>query len=193
MNDDNNIISPLPGLILIPNFITKEEEQYLIDEINNNEWDTSLTRLTQHYGYKYNYKSRNITEEDYLGPIPDWFDFFIEKTRLTKLIKQKPDQIIINRYLPGEGISAHTDIPSIFKNQIFTLSLGSGAIIEFKNKINDETKQMYLPRRTFLLMQDEARYNYTHEIKKNKIDDVNGKKKIRKTRYSITCRNVVVT
>lgn len=38
MNDDNNIISPLPGLILIPNFITKEEEQYLIDEINNNEW-----------------------------------------------------------------------------------------------------------------------------------------------------------
>jgi len=109
--------------------------------------------------------------------IPDWFDFLIEKIRLTKLIKQKPDQIIINRYLPGEGISAHVDVPNVFKNQIYTLSLGSGSVIEFVNKKEDIKKQIYLPRRTFLLMQDDARYNYTHEIKKNKIDIVNGKKK----------------
>jgi len=49
--DENNIISPLPGLIIIPNFITKDEEEQLINEINNNEWNNDLHRLTQHYGY----------------------------------------------------------------------------------------------------------------------------------------------
>jgi hypothetical protein len=42
-------------------------------------------------------------------------------------------------------------------------------------------------------MQDDARYKYTHEIKPVKFDIVNGKVIKRTTRYSITCRNVILS
>ena len=41
------------GLTLIENYISDDDEQKLIKKINNQTWDKSLNRLTQHYGYKY--------------------------------------------------------------------------------------------------------------------------------------------
>ena len=102
MNIDK-IKRPIDGLTIIPKFITKEEEQNLINEIKNNEWNHDLSRLTQHYGYKYNYKTRSITDNDYIGDLPDWISPFVDRIKNTNLIEKSPDQIIINRYLPGEG------------------------------------------------------------------------------------------
>ena len=85
--------TPIEGLIIIPNFITKEEEEYLIQEIEDNEWNTSLKRLTQHYGYMYDYKSRTITNENYIGELPEYFNkcdqvkiFLIKKSLLCILL-----------------------------------------------------------------------------------------------------------
>ena len=49
-----------------------------------------------------------------------------------KLLRNYPNQIIINKYIPGQGISAHRDHYPIFDNDIATLSLGSPIVIEFK-------------------------------------------------------------
>jgi alkylated DNA repair dioxygenase AlkB len=194
MNIDK-IKKPISGLTIIPKFITKNEEKTLIKEIENNEWNNDLKRLTQQYGYKYNYKTRNITNDDYIAELPNWTDLIIDKIMNTNLITNKPDQIIINRYLPKEGISAHVDSKLIFKNQIYSVSLGSGTTIKFKNE--EKTHIIYLPKRTLLIMEDDARYKYTHEIEKNINDTVkvNGikKQRKRKTRYSMTFRNVIKT
>ena len=105
-------------------------------------------------------------------------------------IDEKPDQIIINRYLPGEGISAHIDVPHLFKNKIYILSLGSACELVY-SKGND-IKKFYVKPRSVLIMQDDARYKYKHEIKPFKYDIIDNKVKQRTTRYSITCRNVIL-
>ena len=47
----------IPGLYIINNFIEQDEEQHLINFIDSQEWNTSLQRRTQHYGYTYSYGS----------------------------------------------------------------------------------------------------------------------------------------
>ena len=42
-----------------------------------------------------------------------------------------PDQLIVNEYQPGQGISAHIDCEPCFKNTIVTVSLGSVYEMDF--------------------------------------------------------------
>ena len=48
------------------------------------------------------------------------------------------DQLIVNEYIPGHGISAHVDAPKVFDDIITSVSLGSTCVMEFVNK---ETKK----------------------------------------------------
>lgn len=49
-----------------------------------------------------------------------------------KLLRNYPSQIITNKYIQSQGISAHRDHYPIFDNDIATLSLGSPIVMEFK-------------------------------------------------------------
>ncbi len=189
----SKITKPIKGLKLVTNFISDEEASNLIDTINKQKWNKTLRRYTQHYGYTYNYTARSITEKDYINKLPKWLDSIINKILEHKYIDEKPDQVIINRYLPGEGIGPHTD-SDIFKNKIYSISLGSPCKFEFVNK-NDKSdkKTIYLKPKTLLIMKDKARYNYTHSISPNKYDMINGSRRRRLTRYSITFRNVILS
>ena len=169
----------LNGLTLIENYINEEEEINLIDFINN-----------EHYGYNYNkYKSSKI---NYIDELPNVYHKYISKILNDKYISEKPDKIIINRYLPGEGMSEHIDKPNIFKNKIYSLSLGSGCTMIFENKDNNEIKNIYIPPKTLLIMEDDARYKYKHSIESIKYDIINNNEIKRKTRYSITFRNMIL-
>jgi len=169
----------LNGLTLIENYINEEEEINLIDFINN-----------EHYGYNYNkYKSSKI---NYIDELLNVYHKYISKILNDKYISEKPDKIIINRYLPGEGMSEHIDKPNIFKNKIYSLSLGSGCTMIFENKDNNEIKNIYIPPKTLLIMEDDARYKYTHSIESIKYDIINNNEIKRKTRYSITFRNMIL-
>ena len=174
----------MKGLTYIPSIISEKEEFNLIKQIESSEWDESLKRLTQHYGYKYNYYSPHKATKTI--EIPDWLLELIKTLKKRKLIDFVPNQIIINRYLIGEGIAPHID-SDIFGDTIVSLSLGSGCNFEFCN--GKEYIIYYLESRSGLIMKNEARYNYTHSISKNKTDLVNKKRIKRKTRYSITFRN----
>jgi hypothetical protein len=57
------------GLTITEDFISPEEEQYLIRCINSAPWNKSLPRWTQHYGFTYNYQSKDIIPTE---PIPIW-------------------------------------------------------------------------------------------------------------------------
>lgn len=60
--NDQIIIS---GLKYIEEYITAEQEDRLIKLIDSSPWITDLKRRVQHYGYKYDYKSRSIEQSYY--------------------------------------------------------------------------------------------------------------------------------
>lgn len=184
-------MNDIPGLTILEKFISKDEERELVKTIKQQKWSKKLKRWTQHYGYEYDYTTRVITKDSYLGELPEWANKTINKIMKTKLINNNPDQIIVNRYVPGEGISPHIDRPTIFDDQIYSLSLNSGCIMVFSK--GKDIREIYLKRRSLLIMEDKARYKWKHSIKGTQSDTVDGKKKRRGTRYSVTFRKVVLT
>jgi alkylated DNA repair dioxygenase AlkB len=166
----------IKGLTIIENFITEDEEKKLLNIINSYSWNNTLTRRTQQYGYLYDYNNYGCTKTE---PIPNSFDFIIEKIVLNFGIK--PEQVIINEYIPGQGISKHTD-SKIFGNEIFSLSLNSDTIMKFSN--DSTTVDRQLKRRSILMIKDDARYLWKHCIPSRHFD--NGTK--RNTRISMTFR-----
>ncbi|MCB9983623.1 MAG: alpha-ketoglutarate-dependent dioxygenase AlkB [Rhodospirillales bacterium] len=174
----------IPGLTYIPDFITRDEESTLIAEIDEQPWLNDLKRRVQHYGYKYDYKARTVTDDAYLGPLPDWI------TPVAQKLPFKPDQAIVNEYLPGQGISAHVDCVPCFDDMIASLSLGSGAVMQFTK--DNEKQELYLKPRSLIVLSGEARYKWTHAIPARKSDVVDGFKIKRNRRISLTFRNVIV-
>lgn len=125
----------IEGLHYIPAFITKEEEQALIEAIDQSSWLTDLKRRVQHYGYKYDYKARAVTDDAYIGELPDWIVPIAKRLQEQGVFKTIPDQAIVNEYEPGQGISAHVDCIPCFGEMIASLTLGSGAIMQFQSAV----------------------------------------------------------
>lgn len=173
----------IPGLQYLPDFITAAEERTLVEIIDQQPWLHDLKRRVQHYGYKYDYKARAVTADSYLGPLPGWL------MPVTQKLPFKPDQAIVNEYLPGQGISAHVDCVPCFSDTIASLSLGSGAVMQFTN--GQEKHDLYLEPRSLIILSGPARYKWTHAIPARKSDMVDGFKIERGRRVSLTFRTVI--
>lgn len=176
----------IPGLTYIPDFITRDEESALIAGIDAQPWLNDLKRRVQHYGYKYDYKARAVTNDAYLGPLPDWL------TRVAQKLPFKPDQTIVNEYQPGQGISAHIDCVPCFDDAIASLSLASPAIMQFTNPKTGEKQDIFLKERSLIVLTGPARYEWQHAIPARKTDVVSGFKIERKRRLSLTFRTVIL-
>lgn len=104
----------------------------------------------------------------------------------------KARQVIINHYLPGEGITPHVDLLDRFGDGIIGVSLGSGCVMRFR-KLNpeeigvrsgyyqneehandNETQSVYLPPGSIYVMSGESRYSWTHGIERRTADLVQG-------------------
>lgn len=114
----------ITGLIYLSEYISEAHQAHLIDKIDGADWDTSMKRRVQHYGYRYDYKARKVTPEMYMGELPNWAERIGSQLHEDGLIDAVPDQVIVNEYLPGQGISAHIDCEPCFGHRIFSLSLG---------------------------------------------------------------------
>lgn len=178
------IVPDISGLQYIPDFITADEERTLIKAIDQQPWLNDLKRRVQHYGYKYDYKARWVTPSSYIGPLPEWIKSIADK------LPFKADQAIVNEYLSGQGISAHVDCVPCFGDMIASLSLGSGAVMQFTNAEHKE--EIYLEPRSLFVLSGEARYQWTHAIPARKSDMVNGFKIERERRISLTFRSVIL-
>ena len=180
----------IQGLSIVKNFISDDEEKELLNIMEEQEWNGTLLRKSQHYGYRYNYKTKDIGKEDYIGELPEWLDKYIFRIFKAGYIYEFPNQVTINRYLPGEGIASHIDVPRIFDEKLYSISIGSGCSMVFEN--DDEFHMYYIPNKTFMLMEGNARYIYKHGIRRYKTDIVDNREIDREIRYSITFRNVVI-
>ena len=181
-NEEINI----PGLTYISNYISSEYEEKLLKLIDTQEWNLNLKRRTQHYGYKYDYTARSLDESYYLGGIPHWIDELCNKLSVESIFIEKPDQVIINEYMPGQGIAPHIDCAPCFTGTICSLSLASGCVMDLTN--GDIKKSILLEPNSLLVLQGEARYKWKHGIAPRKID--NGVRRGR--RISLTFRKVIL-
>jgi len=172
------------------NFIGEEEERNLICEIDRNEWCTDLKRRTQHYGYKYDYTKKKIDESMYVGLIPAWMASYGTRMVGLGIFHKKPDQVIINEYMPGQGISRHVDCIDCFGDAVASLSLGSTCAMEFEHIKSSKKGSTILGPRSLLVLADEARYEWMHAIPA-RLEDPFGEEVLKRSRrISLTFRTV---
>lgn len=154
-----------PGLSLIENFITKEQEETLLRTLDWDECESVSSQLkhreVKHFGYEFEYGKNIVNPDNPIAPIPQDYKFL--QTLFNKYNhKYTYDQLTINKYLPGQGIPSHIDTHSVFEDTILSLSLGSACIMNFKKE--HQNINVLLPARSLLIMTGEARYTWTHGI-----------------------------
>jgi alkylated DNA repair dioxygenase AlkB len=180
----------VPGLSLRPNLIHPEYERYLIHQIDYLPWvDSPLRRRIMEFGWSYDYFAQRI--RDSRPPFPTFILQLCDCLLEAKFIPRLPNQLIINEYMGGQGISKHTD-GSEFGEMIFTISLGSSCHMIFR--CASKTHTLALPSRSLLMMEGDSRYVWTHEIAPLETishQDKQNKKKLR--RISLTFRYVNVS
>jgi len=193
----------VPGLFLVENFVDDLLQAKLMEEFGSEDapWKESLSRRVQHYGFSFSYRTLMI---DYTKPTPKLSPICDEvATGILSTCKTMIDeetlpfnQLTINEYLPGQGISSHTDTHACFGSILCILSLNSGIVMTMtKNKPSadkvDSKKHILLPAGSLLILSGDARYNWSHGINQRKFDNVNGSLVERERRISFTFRQVV--
>lgn len=181
-----------PAASCVEDYIDRSEETSLIDFIDNSTWLTDLRRRVQHYGFRYDYRARRIDDEAYLGPLPGWLDTLAHRLHAEGVFETKPNQVIVNEYLPGQGIAPHIDCEPCFGDIIASLSLGSACIMEFSHVQSRRTLERTLPPRSLLVLQDEARFDWKHGIPARKSDLIGGRRIARERRLSLTFRTTII-
>jgi alkylated DNA repair dioxygenase AlkB len=179
---------PAPtGLRYVPEAISPELERSLLDAIDTHEWLTSMSRRVQHYGWKYDYKARKVSPESYLGPLPTFL------TPLTHIVRAEaaftPDQAIINEYEPGQGIAHHVDCEPCFGPVVAMVGLGSSTQMDFAHRPTGRTWSLRFERRALLILEEDARSEWTHSIPKRRTDP--GAAGRRGRRVSVTFRTIL--
>lgn len=180
----------IPGLVVMRDFVTKEQEIDLLQTIDTQPWQHDLKRRVQHYGYRYDYQARAVTRHSYLGPLPPWGSDIAQRLIKDGHFDDLPDQMIVNEYLPGQGISAHIDCVPCFGPVVASLSLGSACVMIFRHPKHHQKFDIVLPQRSLAILTGPARYEWTHEIPARKSDIINGSRIPRDRRVSLTFRIV---
>ena len=193
LNFDQPPEAQIEGLQYVEDYIDDYQHGYLVGRIDSGPWLDDLKRRVQHYGFKYNYKARKVDLSMRLGALPDWLQRFSEKLHEDGYMPEVADQVIVNEYLPGQGISSHVDCEPCFEDTIVSLSLRSGCVMDFTRRSNPKEKiPLWLPPKSLIVLQGEARYKWMHGIAARKQDKWNGEIRKRGRRVSLTFRKVII-
>ena len=148
----------VPGLQIVENWITPEEEVQLLERIGANHWELSLKRRVQQFGPIYNYSTKKLDPAQ--REIPEWIIPFLD--RIEEWFERKPEQIIVNEYKIGQGISKHIDSP-LFGPTVASLSLMNDAVMEM-GRYSGEKMILPVPKLSLAVMKDAARNDWYHAI-----------------------------
>lgn len=181
----------IAGLKYLPDFIDTDTQASLIAAIDAQPWITELKRRVQHYGWRYDYKARGISQDLRIGPIPDWLGGLCEHLSAEGIFPRIPDQVITNEYQPGQGISAHIDCVPCFGDTVASLSLGSACVMDFIHCKTGEKQSRLLEPLSLLVLSGDARYFWQHAIPVRKTDKWRGQPIPRARRLSLTFRTVI--
>lgn len=179
------------GLRYLPGYVSPRLQARLLTLLDASPWLDDLKRRVQHYGYRYDYKARRIDYSMYLGTLPDWCHHYARQLADEGIFTSPPDQVIVNEYLPGQGIAPHIDCTPCFEDTVVSISLGSSCIMNF-TQLADPTQRydQLLEQGSAVVLQHAARFDWQHGIKPLKSDIINGMRQLRQRRVSLTFRKV---
>ncbi|EFN77071.1 alpha-ketoglutarate-dependent dioxygenase alkB homolog 6 [Harpegnathos saltator] len=209
------VVSQIPDTACyIPNFITEEEEKQIVKCVNSvplPKWTQLSHRRLQNWGGVPHPKGM-IAEE-----IPSWLQKYMNKVTALNTFENgvSPNHVLINEYLPSQGIMAHSDGP-LFYPVVTTISCGSHIFLDFYKRLDTIEQQqpklefsLLLERRSLLVLQKDLYHNYLHSIAERDSDSIakssiknlhmcaqkftEGEVLKRSTRLSLTIRHVPKT
>lgn len=179
-----------------PDFMSPKQCERLLAKIDadDSKWQTGLKRRVQHYGWRYDYKVKNVTEDMKAEPIPSFIMTIAKKLRKDGWFAQVPDQVIINEYRPGQGIAPHID-RDCFGPAVATLSLGDRWPMQMSlpdGKDGEaERLEIFLDVGSLLVFSGASRNRWRHGIspRLKDADPIEGQR-MRRRRVSVTFRTV---
>jgi alkylated DNA repair dioxygenase AlkB len=177
------------GATVVTEWVDQKAERELLLAVDAAPWRGDLLRRTQHYGWRYDYKARRVDASMHLGALPSWAASLTRRILEERRCEHEPDQVIVNEYVPGQGIASHVDCVACFGPTILSLSLGSTCAMEF-TRPQAPTATLVLPTRGLLVLSDDARYRWAHRVPARKSDVVSGVRLARSRRISLTFRTV---
>lgn len=177
-------VPDVPGLGYVEAWITKDEERGLLADIDRQKWRTEWDRRRQIYGLSY---GSARSEPRVLGPLPSWIEPFAERVVREGLLEGPVANVVINEYLPGQGIGAHHDFPG-FGPTVVAISLGSAAVLELIDPETGRKELLDMAERSLWILGGEARSRWMHAIAHRKADVIAGTKRPRGRRVSVTMR-----
>jgi alkylated DNA repair dioxygenase AlkB len=194
VGDEANTVL-VPGLRYITNWLDSDACQEMLSQIEAAEWSAELRRRVQHYGHRYDYGRRSMTADPQTTaaapPLPPWALQQAARLAQEGFMDLEADQVIINEYQPGQGISAHVDCVPCFGPVVAAISLGSGCVMDFTHPKDGTKVEVYLAPGSLCVMTGPARYDWRHSIAARKSDPGAGARIPRSRRVSVTFRTVL--
>jgi alkylated DNA repair dioxygenase AlkB len=206
--DDFVKIRDVPGLSFSRCFVTQQEQYELLDFAKKAfgcDHDEGGSKDLLQYGYEYHIASKS-SPPTATTPIPSIVQPLIARFLERGFFSQAepPNQLIWRKYRPGAGIAHHVDHVNHFGGTVAGVSLLSSTTLEWL-PATDETQcgkseiksvkvkaiETRLPAKSAYVMQDDARYGFTHGIRARKSDKIGTVAHARGVRYSLTLRRVL--
>ncbi len=182
----------IAGLHYLEDFVLSGGHDVLLTAVDARPWSDDLRRRVQHYGFRYDYKRRSVDQSMALGPLPDWAAELAERLLDEGITPARPDQLIVNEYLPGQGIASHIDCEPCFGGVVCSLSLGSACTMVLTRAADGQQEQIRLAPRSLLVLSGEAWYEWRHGIPARLTDRLQGETCRRERRVSLTFRTVIL-
>lgn len=109
-------VPAIAGLSYLPGYLHEHEQRQLREAIEQAAWDTKWERRRQVYGESYG------EEAEAVAPMPDWGLALAALMHREGIVDRPFDQMLVNEYLPGQGIALHCDYEP-FDRTVVSLSL----------------------------------------------------------------------
>ncbi|KAF8310691.1 hypothetical protein DL93DRAFT_2149836 [Clavulina sp. PMI_390] len=142
MNANHQVPSAIKSARYIPNFISEEEEEYLLRKIAETpqpKWKTVSNRRLQIWGGEVLKKSGTLLPSP-LPPFLTEFPALVNRLGMLGIFDETkhkaPNHVIINEYGPGQGIMPHEDGPA-YHPVVATISLGSHSVFHYYRYASD--------------------------------------------------------
>ncbi|WP_344528242.1 alpha-ketoglutarate-dependent dioxygenase AlkB [Streptomyces albiaxialis] len=183
----------VPGLRYIADWLTPGACQALLSDIDAAAWSARLKRRVQHYGHRYDYGRRSVAghQQEAAPPLPEWARRTAARLVREGRMDREAEQVIVNEYQPGQGISAHVDCLPCFGPVIAAISLVSGCLMDFTHPEDGAKLAVPLAPGSLLVMSGPARYTWRHAIAARKSDPGTTGRIPRGRRVSVTFRTLL--
>jgi len=156
-----------PGLSVVPNFLSVDEEQFLLRYLARQTWSPSAFNVMCDSVVFGEYRSASWQKPGRVEMPPE-FDFVIERFRQRpELAAWRPNNANANRYTKSRNhfLRPHVDDRMKAGDIIVNVSLCSDAVMTFAKMDGLLSFDVLLARRSASIMAYASRWEYTHEIK----------------------------